>query len=698
MWGTVDIAIYGYSIYGEDIYGAQTSPEYRVDPFTATSIGYDTVGLSWSAPTGTVYAYRLIRNRYGYPVDQDDGEILIDSVNYPGSQYQDNSVIPGQYHYYGFYVQTNTAQDLWVRSAWTACLAINDYDTADELSILIPNYFENATNPEVELAPAPAPDDHSNENPVLNQFMQVFGWGFDLLKTQYDTYLHVNDPWSIPLSDLYNLAAELGLNINPDISAYTLRKAVYYNATINHYRGTPNGIASEVSALTGWDLDLQVGPNIMLSNDQSQFTDPQFEVWSPYLTYNVGEVVTYTGSITAFYQCTSTSNYGHSPAGNGTNNTWWNVYTNQPVTTLNNSVTGGVDTWEVLYPNLTNGTGPAGSMYESAGNLDPLGSGNLNSNLLVLENQEGTAQTMWLRSVARTTTDLLTTTTTFAPDKSQVIGDGIPIPYSLPSQVWSATTWYGTGDIVTYNNQPFIALRASYGETPPYATKGSYTTEWMPLSWEPRYRILSYAYASDTAAQVAVTPFMEWYDNQGNLITRILARNTSAGTAGTPNNLYFDSFTTGAGGTLSGRTTDDGNGTWIQEAGTFDLSTYATGCIYPASSTTRTYAVVNSGVSNTNLGLTFNTAPASGYNMGIVFRWSDDNDYFLAAQGQLLVKNSGTWSTIATYSTAMSPGDRMTVELSGTSLIVLRNGSQVASTTSAFNETATYHGISYEIA
>lgn len=84
--------------------------------------------------------------------------------------------------------------------------------------------------------------------------------------------------------------------------------------------------------------------------------------------------------------------------------------------------------------------------------------------------------------------------------------------------------------------------------------------------------------------------------------------------------------------------------------------------------------------------------------MGIVFRWSDDNDYFLAAQGQLLVKNSGTWSTIATYSTAMSPGDRMTVELSGTSLIVLRNGSQVASTTSAFNETATYHGISYEIA
>jgi len=156
------------------------------------------------------------------------------------------------------------------------------------------------------------------DNKTFHDYLKVIAWGMNFLKTQYDTYLHLNDPWFMPLTDLYNLAAQLGININSDISPYTLRKAVYFNATVNEQRGTPSGIATEVSALTGWNLDLTVGQNMMLENDQSEFLDPFFITWFNNTEYLVGDKVVF-GNF--WYICILAGNRGNAPTGTSSSNT-----------------------------------------------------------------------------------------------------------------------------------------------------------------------------------------------------------------------------------------------------------------------------------------------------------------------------------------------------------------------------------------
>lgn len=683
------MAVYGITAYGTEFYGYDTPPQYLVEPFYAWSVNYNSIALSWNKPAGTIQAYRLIRNRYGFPVDQDDGEILIDSLSYPGSSYLDQSVIPGDFHYYSFFILLDFEGDRWTCAGMTACLAVDcQYDSGDWLYDLVPLYYKNAVRVggavDVDLTDPVG-------NIYLNQFMNVFAWGLDLIRTQYGTYLNVNNPWAIPYADLCQLAAELGIDIIAGIHPYTLRKAVYYNAAINEQRGTLTGIAMQVAAITGWDLDLQVGQNMMLENDQSEFLDPVPLPWSAGLAYNVGETVQYENYI---YECIISGGIGVSPTGTAFSNTYWNPVLNFYTTDgiLTNQDTLYPNTWEVLYPDQVNAQPSAGSIGEIQGVSQPLNPSNFVWNNLQIVNQSAITQPLWVRSVSRTPADMNTITATFAPDQMQAIGDGIPVPWSNLTQSWDAATYYHTGDIVTLSNQPFIALRASTGATPPYS--GSATPEWAPLSIEPRYRLCLSEYTLGSEA-VAVTPFCEWYDNQGNLISRIMSRTQFPGSEDPPNNLAFDSFTTFSGDTIDSRGTDDGENTWAVGAGDFSLATFAGGTAYPAVTGTRSYATIN-GQSNCQVGVTFVTPAEAGQTQALMLRATDGQHYLRADMSALKMNNGGTWTTLGTYSTGFSQGDRMVVQLNGVTVTVLRNGVPVLEVITSFNEFATMHGILVE--
>lgn len=620
---------------------------------------------------------------YGCPVDQDDGEILIDTTaGYPGSQFNDTMVTPGAYHYYGFYVLINAETDEWVRSGFAGCLMVNNYGSDTQMLNLIPNFYVNAASTGDELAQDPT------GNTFLSKFMQVFGWGLDYLRTQYDTYRNVNDPWTIPLNDLHQMAAQFNVQVNPDIHPYTLRKAIFFNSTVNQQRGTPDGIATELSALTGWNANVTVGPNMMLDNDQSYFPDPASEPWSGSITYNIGETV---ASGDYYYQCISTANYGHAPTGTSSSNTWWSAILNtNDDTFLLNPATGNPSTWDVLYPTAINGVAASNSIFESLGVADPLNSANFQFNSLRAVNKSGGTDTVWLRSIARTPSD--SSSTTFAPDTYQVIADGIPVPYSGFQSAWKNTVRYITGDIVTYSGIPYVALKSSTGITPPYVSAGADSNEWAPLGFDERYRICISAYVT-ASATVTVNPFVEWYDASGNYITRVISRNPVGGSVEIPNQLVMDSFTFGAGTSLNARTTDDSGSSWSVEQGAYSISPYTGGAAYPTTTGTRSYATVNPGVVNCKAGITFVTNPAPGQSEGLMLRFQDDNNYLRASMTDLRLKSSGSWSTLATYSTVAEPGDRLLVKLNGTSIICEVNGVQVASVTNSFNTSGTTHGI-----
>lgn len=691
------MAIYGIDKYGTTTYGNTNPVPYRVDPFIAVSVSENTINISWTKPVGTILAWRIVKNMFGPPTDQDDGQIILDvTTGYPGNSFNDTNVVPGRYHYYGFFVLTNFSGNQWTKSATTGCLAFQEYESHQWLKSLIPSFYTKASNA-VELTGVVTPtlgkdmigqpDLDDVPETFLDAFLMVLGFGVDYLRTQYNTYLNTNNPWTIPINDLFTLAAQLGLNINPDIHPHTLRKAVYFNAIINKQRGTQQGFVSELSALTGWSADIQVGKNFMLENDQSAFLDPVFPAWSAYIAYNIGENVQF-GNF--WYQCIATGNIGNAPTGTSSSNTWWSAILGVNSSAyLTNPKTTEINTWDVVYPNAVNGQPAAGSIIETLGVQDPQNPSIQAFNSLQGINKSGSTGTIWLRSIARTPADFATVTTTFAPNKDQVIGDGIPVPFSFPSQQWNATTRYATNQIVIYNNQPFIALRASTGIVPPYTTIAGTNLDWAPASLDQRFRIMISSFLTGSSA-VPATPFVEWYDANGNFITRVFSRN--AGT-NLPNNFAYDSFVAGAGNFLNGRQTDDSSSNWTCTTGSYVVSPYGGGCVYPSVGGQRTLATINMGTANCQVGVTFVTNPAAGQSEGLILRYQNNNNYLRADQTVLKLKSGGSFSTLGTYSTAFSAGDRMIVQLNGSTITVLRNNVQVLQVTNAFNTSGTVHGI-----
>jgi hypothetical protein len=679
------MAIHGISYFGPPtLYGYSAPPQFTVDPFVAVPQDYSTIMLSWAKPSGTITAWRLVKNMNGWPADQDDGSIVVDSaVGFPGRAYADISVTPGAYHYYGFFVQVNVESNLWVCAGVTGCLMINNYGSSTGMLNLIPDFFINLVN-ETDLLQA-----DPSGNPYLTLLMSVFGWGLDYLRTQYDTYLNFNNSLNIPIDDLYNLALELGIDINPAISPYTLRKAVYYNATVNKNKGTTLGIGTELAALTGWSADVTIGPNLMLSDDQSFFQNPVIPEWNDAINYNDGELVQYDSFV---YLCIDTShtNYGHSPSGTTSANSWWEVQQYQPSTVLNNSVTGGIDTWEGIYSLTPSTTLPSNALEELIGAQDPLSILHNSFNVLQLENLNSSTTDLWLRSVARTPADMAQS----YPDQYQAIADGIPVPSYLTASVWSATVTYYLQEIVLYNTQPFMALRTSVNSVPPYTTAGEASEDWTPLGYDERFRIVTSTYARGSA--LTIVPFIEWYDSAGHFITRVFARNTGTQPS-LPAGICYDSFVTGTGETLSSySTTDDGTYSWSNAAGSFTISPFAGGCAYPTNQATRSISVVNTGSANCQTGLTFITNPTESWTTGLVLRYSSSVSYLEATMTSLVENNSGSFSVLGTYSTPCIAGDRVLVVLNGNYITVYRNGVSVLIVSTTFNNTATSFGIVYE--
>lgn len=541
------MSVYGITPYGTSVYGLDLYPAYSVEPFTAQSVTYGTVQVSWTKPTGTILRYRLLANRYGYPVNENDGTVLFDSATYPGSNYADTSIIPGTYHYYGFYVLADLADNIWIRSGVAGCLAIKDYGSSEEMWRRLPNHFR--TIPETDgYLTGDAPGDS-----YLQQFVNVIGFGVDYLRTQYGMMLdHCNDPMAIPIDDLWNLAAEVGLKFSPEMPAYTIRKAVANQAHVCREGGTTPGIENEIILRTGWSADITTGANLMLEDDQSTFLHPVFYEYTRHRCYNIGECVWFGPPFSFrqwpglgyWYKCISPTQGIDPPASGGSNANWQVIRdSDDTLLTLVQPSTGMPSTWEAVDLGNTNGVPTSGSVLQGLG-VQNIANTGFAWNCLRLKNKASSSRNLMLRSVCRKTSQV--NLTPWAVDPQSAVQDAVPVPYVRDSQQWDPTIRYGTGDLVLYQGQPFKALRASTGITPP--TNDIANAEWTPLSESRRIRIATSGYVSDnmtgTAHAVKVVPCMEWYDCAGNFITRITARNTSStGVPSKPDSLAFDSFT-----------------------------------------------------------------------------------------------------------------------------------------------------------
>ena len=162
---------------------------------SAASNTYTSVLVTWHPPSGIIFRYRLIRNRYGYPVNENDGDLIYDQTTYPGDSYTDLDVSQGTYHYYGFYVLVDIGDDIWIRSGFAGCLCIQDYGTGAWLFSLLPEYYTTIPQSQNPLVLT----DYAAEDSNLQKYLNIIGWMLDYLRTQYASYAnHLNDAAFIP--------------------------------------------------------------------------------------------------------------------------------------------------------------------------------------------------------------------------------------------------------------------------------------------------------------------------------------------------------------------------------------------------------------------------------------------------------------------------------------------------------------------
>jgi hypothetical protein len=698
--GTFGIALYGISRYGDDV-----QPQFDITPFTATPVDYSSVLVDWKSPAGTWDAVRLIRNRYGWAVNESDGEILFES-GHAATRFVDQNVVGGHWLYYAVFIYASGA---WHRAGVTSTLMPKNNGYTDLLYSLVPEYYK------IDVLSNNAVTDDSNVvNPFLLPFLSIFGFGFDIVKSYYDSNRYTNDAMRTHYGNVAQMATQFGIQYEASSPAYLFRERVRDAATLGRQKGTLAQIRALISETTGYDTDLSIGPNLMLSNDQASFDHPSYAQWDPAVNYATGTRVKFGNYL---YAAGSSGAYGQpqAPTGAQTSNAFWTVVTLGFDPTLVNS-NGNVAGWEqVSYttgvtPTPYSSTATAGTngVEIGVGVQSTTDSTIRNANAMVVRNVNSGAvtATMGMRSVAR-----LKTQSTMDPQ--QPVLWGIPIPY--PYQPWSTYTSYLPGDLVTYHGRAYRALTAipsvgtvsgygsgGYGSGPyggaagtpasPPADNAVANAQWEPLGYDGRVQLCLSGYTQAfSGGTVQAYPYIEFYDSHGSLITTLSSDALPAFN-------YFDSFTQNWVDWVS-RTMDVGGATWTESVGQWSSGGYDGGVAYPVGPA-RSLAAFT-GQANGTVSVTFDTSPSASTQQGVVFRMQDTSNYWRAGR-TALYRLSGTSPAVPTiaatfpYSTACADGDRVTAAFSGANITVQINGIQVVSVTDATLSTATGVGMVVE--
>lgn len=671
------MAIYGISLYGRDKYGPFTTAgsnlidptipnnpgpafdnpsnlivAYDVSPFVADPKNYSTIALSWTSPKGSWEEFRLIKNWNGFPVNENDGQILLDSTS-SSTGYVDNGVKAGQWHYYAIWVKGNDGT--WSRSAVACTLMLSDYGFGDTLFNNLPEYHR--------LLQGVMDDLPVVENTDLKNFLQVLAMGLNYIKTYYDSMQYLYDPMKARAHQLLALADELGVPYAPNTAADEYRARVANAAVLGREKGTFEEIRSMCSMLSGWDVDLFLGPNLMLSEDQASFEHPQYALWDAGVNYAAGQRVAYNGFI---YVANTGGAYGsaQAPSGTAANNTWWDAVNNYLDTTLKLS-DGSYAGWSPV--NFSGGAVPTDAVSVGVGVQSATDNTVSWANALAIKNTGTTTADMGARSAGGDLTK-----------PEDAVLRGVPVPRPLP---WDAAVNYRVGDVVSYLDNAYVAVSESQNSAP---TGSSSDPNWASISpFDSRREVIASAYVKggDSASQaLLVYPVVYLFDAHGVLL----------GTLDTSqiNTTVYDALTRRPG-SLSGRSTDVGSKAWTINSGTW-TAVNGLGLFNPATGSATITGNADGQLSATLAG----TMP--GKTQSLTFRGTDTSNFLKATRTGLYAVQAGAATLLGTYSTAIGEGDRITAVFNGSTVTIQRNGVQVFSTSTTFNSTGTLHGILVE--
>jgi hypothetical protein len=280
------MGLYSGFKYSTEKYGRPPKFAYSVEPFTAQSLWYDKVSLSWAIPTGNYKAIRLLRNQNNYPETEEDGVIIWEWQEGLGGEIRatfidgednlldvntgnDYAFVKGRMVYYRIWIWTDT--DVWIAAGDTEALIPNQHSNSEisgenthvKLMGLIPRVFTT---------PNQSPYGEIDYNSELSTFLQGFSFTLDEFLT-YADLIQPNFMQGISTPALsYLRSLQLGLPSDSTLITGRQERLIREAVRIYQRKGTKTALSALVESLTGFAPTLTDSPNILLSSEDSSFT------------------------------------------------------------------------------------------------------------------------------------------------------------------------------------------------------------------------------------------------------------------------------------------------------------------------------------------------------------------------------------------------------------------------------------------
>lgn len=660
------MAIYLTHKYGTRFYGPEPDlPTFDAERFIAYSMDYRTITVLWEPPIGTFDGFRLVKNWFGIPQHENDGTVLLDDV-VADVGYDDADVRPGQFVYYGVFIKIGST---WALAGYTSCLHIADMRSFQWLWDRLPNHYRLLRGNQLTY--------QDNDNDEFMRFVGIFGWGLDRLRTSMlASWMSSNiDTTHEQIVDL--IIAQFKLPTYPGLAGLRRRAIARDGAALMSAKGTVSALEAIAHTTSGWDVELRKSRNLLGSYDRSRMVNPLPLEWDPSVHYPVGSKVHF---YEVSYQCLVAA-YGweQCPDGEGATNTWWSrMSVVEAATAAYKAASNSQHGWQGM--SFTPGQPDTKAVTRLARGIPRPGDPVVDTQAITVHNTHSSTINVGAR--------LLPVSQAVAtPDPLTVITNAVPLPVLAE---WNPETAYPAGALVAWHGQVWYAVRPARVGTTPFGS----ADRWQAVGTDNRIRLTLSAYTHQphtdaSKGVVAAHMYLEFYDDRGKLITREFA-------AGTTDTRVLDTFTNYAGSpmaALGGRETEYGSKTWVDRVTGFARHSYGYGVIRPT--TSRSLSTIDYGTASAAVSATFTSAPASG-TQAIILRYVSTTSYLRATRTVLQTVVSGTATTIATYATPISSGDRLTVIANGNNYSVLRNGIQVATATSSVNNTSTIFGLAVE--
>ncbi len=291
---------YPWAPYGEAFWGGYWTYPVTVTSgvsdlighvrFTAQTLGYSTIELSWDEPAENYSDLVIVRSSYGYPVAPTDGLIIVAAFNpnilTPGNavpnppadviasmdglftdrRYQDGPLEGDRFYYYSLFIRVISATPQWLRVGQCVGLVPEDNESGAWLFGLLPEWYQ-----ESDLGTPGHPTEPAMASwGQLRRYLEILGEDQDVTRTYIKSILNIFRPRFVHADLLPYLSSMFGFNFEPHIGYQQLRRVMANWFTILETKGTEGGVQLFAESLTGYNATSASGANLLLTTDDSE--------------------------------------------------------------------------------------------------------------------------------------------------------------------------------------------------------------------------------------------------------------------------------------------------------------------------------------------------------------------------------------------------------------------------------------------